>query len=161
MSEFHQRLEIGIVVERRRLASAWASETWLPVAVLPHGGDGEARRLRADEEGEQYLLAPAELVLHRSDAASYRYNLAGERPTLFIALRRADELRPVPWRVLLVTAAPDEAQKLMECGEDVVEAVAMPEMVRAWIADFTDRCPADQPFEKRKRKDWRSETERP
>ncbi|MBF0332605.1 MAG: DUF3305 domain-containing protein [Alphaproteobacteria bacterium] len=157
MTLFRDSLTIGVVIERRALANAWASETWQPIGVLPAEPGFETRRLRDDGTIAQWLAGPVELTLHRSDVASYRYNLAGERPGLFVALRRDDEAGPIPWRVLLVTAAPDEAQKLMDCGEDVIEAVPMPDFVRGWIEAFAALCPADEPFEKRQRKNWRGE----
>lgn len=160
MTLFRDSLAIGVVIERRRLANAWASETWQPIAVLPAEPGAGTRLLRDDGSTAQWLAGPAELALHRSDVASYRYNLAGERPGLFVALRREEGARPIPWQVLLVTAAPDEAQKLMESGEDVIEAVPMPDFVRGWIAAFAALCPADEPFEKRQRKDWRGEAGR-
>lgn len=157
---FHVQRQIGIVIERRLLANAWATHTWQPLAIVPEPGTPGGRCLRDDGQRSHYLLSPATLELHRSDAASYRYNLAGEQPALFVALRRDETLTPVPWRVLLVTAAPDEAQKLMDAGDDLIEAVPMPGSLMAWIADFVATCPPDEPFEKRQRVHWRDTEKR-
>ena len=52
----------------------------------------------------------------------------------------------------LVTASPYEAQQYQVGGDEIVEPVAMPEAVIAWVRDFVDRHHVDEPFVKRKRK---------
>lgn len=153
--EFQQSMAVSVVVERRKLVNPWATEAWQVIGVLPKAEEEEVRVIRQDGTGDQFLLGGAELTLHRSDVTSYRYNLAGLEPSLFVALRRDEALAPAPWRVLLVTVAPDEAQKLMDSGDDIVEAVAMPAELRSWAEEFCARFPADEPFEKRRRKNWR------
>jgi Protein of unknown function (DUF3305) len=56
----------------------------------------------------------------------------------------------------LVTASPYEAEGYME-GEDLVEAVPMPQGLLAWVQAFVERHHVDQPFVKRKRKHIKGE----
>ena len=58
----------------------------------------------------------------------------------------------MPYRLFLVTASPWEAHAHQEFGDDLVEAVPMPEPVVAWVQDFVDRHHVDRPFYKRRRK---------
>ena len=149
---------VGIVVERRRLKSAWAEEAWAPVAVLPGApalADGQ--KLREGENWAQLYAGTLALELFRKETASYRHNLeTGAK--LWVALRPSGEA-PLPWRPHLVTAAPDEGQAAMEGGETVVEAVAMPAAIAEWVAAFVAVHHVEEPFHKRQRK--RHEMERP
>lgn len=158
MVTFSENLAIGIVIERRLIDNAWIKEIWQPIAVLPASSETDIKTLRCDGGICQYFMPAPDFTLHRSDVASYRYNLASERPAIFVALRKDESQSPIPWQILLVTAAPDEAQKLMDSGDDLIEAVAMPESIRNFISGFVDKFPPDEPFEKRQRKNWRNET---
>ena len=151
-------MTVGVVIERRALKSAWADEAWLPVAVLP-GDPGlePGAKLRDGEGWAQFYAGSAVIELFRKESASYVYNFERPPPKVYVALRRDDEGR-LPWRVLLVTVAPDEAQAAMEGGEDIVEAVPMPEPVERWVAAFCERHPIDEMFVKRKRKRYDTET---
>lgn len=142
-------LPVGVVVERRDSANPWLAETWRAIDLVlepPHGPAWV--ELRRGDAFEHYLLAAPALELHRSDLASYRYNLGGAEPLAFVVLRK-DEERPV--RVALVTAAPDEAQKWSESGDDLVEGLAMPAPLQTWVQRFCACHPADEPMKKRKR----------
>jgi molybdopterin-guanine dinucleotide biosynthesis protein A len=145
-------LPMAVMVERKdSKANPWVTETWRPLAVVtdpPAGQDWVM--LRQGDGFEHYLAASPELALHRSDLASYRYNLGGADPRLFVVVRRSDGTQP-PVRVMLVTAAPDEAQKWSESGEDQVESLPMPEPVLAWVQAFCASHPPDEPMRKRKR----------
>lgn len=148
-----QTLPLGVVVERRTLDSPWQDAAWRPLAVLPGAPEGEPwRLLRSGEGWEHYLAGILELELHPSDAHSYRQNLLSTEPRVFVGLRADGDVPSRPVRLLMVTVAPDEAQSLTDAGDDTVEGVAMPEMVRAWLGDFVDRHYVEKPFFKRERK---------
>jgi len=55
------------------------------------------------------------------------------------------------YRPVTVTASPYLAEDLLD-GDDIVEALAMPEGLIAWVQAFIDRHHVDEPFVKRKRK---------
>jgi molybdopterin-guanine dinucleotide biosynthesis protein A len=148
---YRDAMPVTVVVERRKLSNPWADETWLPVGVLPgetHGAPG--LKLRDGEDWTQYLAGTLPLELWRKETASYQYNLATGAPQVYVVLRRDDGV--LPWRPLLVTAAPDEAQAAMEGGEDIVEGVPMPPAIRAWVEAFVSAHHVEEPFYKRKRR---------
>ena len=144
--------EVAVVVERRDGATSWVKEVWTPREVIadPPAEAPAWVLLRRQDGGEHYLASGCRLALHRSDLASYRYNLAGNEPRLYVALRPTGEEGP-PVKVALVTAAPDEAQAFSESGDDVVDGVAMPAELRRWIERFCACHPPDEPMRKRKR----------
>jgi molybdopterin-guanine dinucleotide biosynthesis protein A len=144
-------LAMAVVIERRDSSNPWLSQTWRPLEVVAEPPPGPAWILLRQGAGyEDYLAAAPALALHRSDLASYRYNLGGADPRLFVVVRKAED-GDAPVRVMLVTAAPDEAQKWSESGEDVVESVPMPEAVLAWVQLFCASHPPEEPMRKRKR----------
>ena len=53
--------------------------------------------------------------------------------------------------LLLVTASPYDAQDYADNGEDLVEAIPMPEGVKAWVSEFIKLHHEDEVFIKRKR----------
>ena len=143
-----ETLSVSVVIERKDTGHPWQKQSWRPLAVIPGSPAGEPwRLLRRGDGWEHYLAVGQTLALHRSDLASYRYNLAGAQPRLFVALQ-ADPGDP-PIRVMLVTAAADEAEALVENGQ--VEPVPMPEAVEQWIDGFAARHPPDPPMSKRQR----------
>ncbi|MDO8606594.1 MAG: molybdenum cofactor guanylyltransferase MobA [Phaeospirillum sp.] len=146
------RTEVALILERRDSATTWVKESWRPLEVIaePPPSPEPWVMLRQGEGFEHYLVSGVPVELHRSDLASYRYNLGGVDPRLYVVLRRQDDpTRPVG--VVLATAAPDQAQAMSESGEDVVDGLAMPEALRAWVEMFCACHPADEPMRKRKR----------
>lgn len=144
---------VAVVVERRDGATAWVTETWRPLEVVdePPAASPPWAMLRKGEGWEHYLAVAPHLTVHRSDLASYRYNLGGIEPRLYAVLRREDGEGGAPLRVVMVTAAPDEAQKMSESGDDIVDGLTMPPAIRDWVEVFCACHPPDEPMKKRKR----------
>jgi len=91
------------------------------------------------------------LELHRSDAEAYRVSLSMDPPSVFVVLRKDDVGEEHEISVHAVTASAYEAQDYTDSGEEMVEPIAMPDGLIAWIRDFTDTHFKDEPFIKRKR----------
>ncbi|HLO75131.1 MAG TPA: DUF3305 domain-containing protein, partial [Magnetospirillum sp.] len=141
----------AVVIERRDSGNPWLSQSWRPLEVVLDPPPGAPWVLLRRGDGfEHYLAAAPDLALHRSDLASYRYNLGGTDPRLFVVVRKAED-GDAPVRVVLVTAAPDEAQKWSESGEDQVESLPLPAPVLDWVQIFCASHPPDEPMRKRKR----------
>ncbi|MGA2892721.1 MAG: DUF3305 domain-containing protein [Xanthobacteraceae bacterium] len=144
------RLQVGVVAERRKAASAWAVYVWRPVAVLPGAPDvAQWTALDGNAECMNFYVGPADVELHRTDAAGYRDNLSTGTPLLWVVLR-ATGGEP-PYRVITVTAAPGEGEAFTESGTDLVDAVPMPEPMRAAIAQFIAQHYVEHQFIKRQR----------
>ncbi|MCS6780402.1 MAG: DUF3305 domain-containing protein [Geminicoccaceae bacterium] len=153
MSERRAVLELGVVVEKRRATTRWADWLWRPIAVVPGiGSTGDWRLLVEGEGWSRWLAGTLPLELHHKETADYRLALSATPPQLYVVLRRNEAEPDRPWRPFLLTASPFEAQIYAEPGEDLVEAVPMPEPVIAFVQDFVDRHHRDEPFLKRRRK---------
>lgn len=153
------RIPIGIVVERRPAKSKWISHVWKAVAVLPGAGAVEDWKL-LDQDGEvqRFHIATLSLELHRKETESYRVNLSNQVPSVYVVLRTPDGAdddpdEPEIWAVR-ATASPFEAQDFLDCGDDLVEPVPMPDGMIAWVREFVDRHHLEEPFKKRKRKNY-------
>jgi len=144
------RIPVGVVVERRKANSPWADLLWRPVAVLAGLPDTAAwTPLAHDGDTVTYYAGASKIELHRSEADNYRRNLATEAPSIWVALQ-ATGGEP-PYEIAAVTADPAEGEGLTEPGQAIVEAVVMPEPVRAAVAAFLTQCPVGETFVKRER----------
>lgn len=141
---------VAVTVERRDGASEWVRESWRPLEALAEAPETPWTLLRRGDGWEHYLAAGIPLVLHRSDLASYRYNLSSEEPRLYVVLRPTGEAEQ-PVKVMMATLAPDEAQAMSETGEDMVDGVALTPAIRLWAWAFCASHPPDEPMKKRKR----------
>jgi hypothetical protein len=140
-----QRIEIGVVIGRKALKSVWADYAWEACAVLPVApplapGTPLGRAL--------FYAGPFEVTLHSGATAHYRDNLESGRPSLWVAITPLDA---AACRVTAVTADPYEGEALTEAFDSTVDAVAMPDPVRAAIAAFVAAFHVERPFFKRTR----------
>ena len=147
MSE--DRIEVGVLIVRRKLKGPWADHAWLPYAVLPAAPDTRpGTKLSAGDGEDIYYAGPFELSLHAGETAHYRDNLISGQPCLWVALQpvAGDE-----YEIATVTADPYEGESLTQGNGEVVEAVPMPPDVRDTIAAFVEAFHVERPFVKRKR----------
>jgi Protein of unknown function (DUF3305) len=92
----------------------------------------------------QVFVGHSDLVLHATEASSYRSNLEQTSPLVYIVLQVLDsapqDALPL---VHLVTAAPEEAECYFESDPDRVDAVAMPgelvDLLEAFVAEHEVR----------------------
>ncbi len=150
---------VGVVVERRPAKSRWVDHVWRAVAVLDGAADAPPfTRLAVLADGtERYFAGNAEVTLHRTETEPYQVNLTGDR-VLYIAFHPdAVGGRPALHKV---TASPQEAADLLESNEELVEVVAMPGSIQAWVQSFCALHHMEEPFQKRKRKKAELEEEK-
>ncbi|MCW3474159.1 DUF3305 domain-containing protein [Limobrevibacterium gyesilva] len=144
---------VGVVLERRKVASPWIDHVWLPVAVLPAAPDlAPLTWLGATDTGERFFAGGFEMDLHRTDTATYRDNLASGAPRIWVAARPPGNDGPPA--VVGVTPDPAEGEALTEAGNDIVEAVPMPPEIEAVLIRFIADHHVERPFVKRKRDRW-------
>jgi hypothetical protein len=144
------RIPVGVVVERRKAISSWADVLWRPVAVLAGLPDAAPwTPLGVAGEAATFYAGAAEVELYRSETDNYRRNLASGAPSIWVALH-ATGGEP-PFEIAAVTADPAEGEGLSEPGQAIIEAVAMPEPLRAAIAAFVAEHAAEPVFHKRTR----------
>ncbi len=142
---------VSVMVERRPAASQWVDWIWAPSEIL----EGEAAaepftRLGETADGvDRFFAGSVELVLHRKETEAYRINLAGDR--VLYAVLLADDEAGTPWMLHAVTASPYEAQDHLDSGDEIVEALPMPQAIAELIEAFCAFHHRAEPFIKRKR----------
>lgn len=143
-------MPVGIVLRRTPGVTRWAAWVWKAVDVLPGAGQADWRVLREDRDATFVHAATPTLELHGADTEAYLHGLTAVTPSLYAVLREADD-HARPLEVVLLTASPYEAQDYADNGEDIVEKIAMPPAIQAWVSDFVDAHHQDEVFKKRKR----------
>lgn len=144
------RIPVGVIVERRKAASQWIDFVWRPAAVL--AGAPEAKPwtlLNSQDEAATFYAGAAEIALYRSETSNYRDNLASGTPSLWITLRPTGT--EPPYEILRVTADPSEGEAFTEAGNDLVDAVPMPDAIRELLAEFVAQHHVEREFYKRRR----------
>lgn len=148
-----ETMRLGVVVERRDMENPWQDYAWLPVAVIPGAPDlDQWKVVNRGKDWIHYHAATLTLELHRKEAEAYIYNLASRPPVIYVILRHDDEAGEHEVEPFAVTASPSESQDFLDAGDDIVEAVAMPEVVISLVQAFVDAHPAPEPHRKRRRK---------
>jgi hypothetical protein len=144
------RIPVGVVVERRKAMSRWVDFVWQPVAILCGWPDTAPWTvLSTSEDHATYYAGPAEIELYRTETEFYRDNLESAAPSLWVALRPTG-VEP-PYSIAAVTADPAEGESFTQAGNDLVDAVPMPQVVREVVAAFVAEHHLERSFEKRKR----------
>jgi hypothetical protein len=155
----HARIPVGVVVERRKAASAWVDAVWRAVAVL--GGVPDAAPwtvIAAGEDVTTFYVGATEIELYRTEAEHYRSNLDSEEPSLWVALRPTGTVPP--YALFAVTADPAEGESFTQAGSDVVDVVPMPAAVREIVEAFVAQHHVVEPHYRRTRMDARDDTQR-
>lgn len=151
-------IQVGVVIAREDIDSQWEDHTWRPVGVLPGAPDvDDWTELRRGEGWVHYHAQTVPLELHRKETDSYKYNLDGREPVLYVVLSDEDEESEFPYEVHLVTASPYEAADYLDSGEQIVEPVRMPEPIFAFVSEFVDEHHVEEKFKKRKRSEVKLE----
>lgn len=153
---FSEDRTIGIVIERRKLANPWQEFGWNTVAVVvdPPESLDFGRLLERGEGWARFYAGLLPIELHRRHTASYRDNMMTGRPQIYVVLRKSPDADELAYHPVLATIAPDEAQIYLDTGEDLVDTVAMPEPVQAWVDRFIDAHHVEAPVYKRQRKPY-------
>lgn len=144
-----ERLDVGVLIARRKLKGPWADHAWLPHAILPAVPEAHpGTRLHGSDEEDVYYGGPFAISLHPSETAHYRDNLTSGRPSLWVALH---PIAGDDYEIATVTADPYEGEALTQGNGEIVEAVPMPPEIQTKVAAFFDAHHVERPFFKRKR----------
>lgn len=152
-----QSIPLGVVIRRSPGVTRWAKWAWRAVGILPGAGPADWAVLRSEDGVSEFHAATLPLELYVSDTEAYAHELQTRQPSVYVVLSPDISSRDIPWKVTLVTASPFEGQDYCDSAEVLVEKVAMPEGMQAWVADFVTRHHEEDAFVKRKRRDWRDE----
>ena len=143
-------IPVGVVVERRKAKSQWVDFVWRPVAVLP--GVPETApwtALDGDADCTNFYAGAGEIELYRSETDGLSRQSGHGRGTV-VGGAAADRSRAA-LRHRRGHGRSGRRRSLTEAADDLVDAVPMPEPVRAAIADFIAEHHVEHEFVKRKR----------
>lgn len=145
-----ERRPVGVVVERRPSSNRWEPWVWRAVGVLPGAPETPPWTVLGEAGGvTTYYAGTAELVLYEKETETYKPNVEGETPSVYVVLRKAETVSG--FELLLATVDVGEAQAHADSGDDLLEAVPMPDPVRSWVAGFVATHHVERAFYKRKR----------
>ena len=144
-------MPLGVVIRRTPAVTRWAKWTWTAVGVLPGAPRRDWHELRREGDAVEFHAATVELELWRTETEAYLSELSTRVPSVYVVLREAGPEAEHEVEVLLVTASPYEAQDYADSGEEIVEQVAMPEGLKAWISQFIRTHHEEEVFVKRRR----------
>ncbi len=147
----YQTLPIGVVLRRAPGVTRWVPWIWTASAILPGAGPADWRELRREGNVVEYHAATLSMELHGAETEAYLHGLSAEVPCLYVVMRDIDAEIDCPLEVLLVTASPYEAQDYTDSGEEIVEKVAMPDGLIAFVREFIEAFHQDEVFVKRRR----------
>ena len=144
------RFPVGVIVERRPAKSRWQSHVWRVVEVLPGRPATPPWTVLAEAEGiTRFFAGSTDLVVYSKETEALVHNLGAKMPAVWVVLRPHDAAPGL--KLLMATVDAGEAQAHADTGDDLVEMVAMPDTVRAWLAPFVAAHHVDRPKYKRKR----------
>jgi len=150
-----EKVPLCVILARKNIQSQWSDYVWEPVAVVLDAPQGVNGKIAEEGDGwTHYFMECDPLELHRKDAPAYLESLRQDNEgSLWVVLGEEDDVEaPLPYYVQLVTASAYEAQDYLDSGELIVEVVEMPELLKAFVADYVTRCPPEEKFIKRKQK---------
>jgi len=144
-------IPVGVVIARERIDHQWQDFIWRAVGLLPGAPEiSQWRELRSSDDWTQYHAATLPLQLFRSDTQAYIDNLGNREPVIYVVIREEEQDSENPIEVHLVTASPYEAQDYMDSGDDIVDAIEMPDEIFEWVKIFVDEHHKETKFKKRK-----------
>ena len=147
-----QSMPMGVVLARKPGVTPWVKFSWKAVAVLPGAGPADWTLLSDMDGVQEFHACTLPLELHRTDVEAYKVALSMDPPAVFVVLRPSVDAKAAhDVFVQTVTASAYEAQDYLDSGEEIVEAVPMPDGLVAWVRDFVDVHFREEPFVKRKR----------
>ncbi|MEH6835775.1 MULTISPECIES: DUF3305 domain-containing protein [Falsihalocynthiibacter] len=152
-----QSIPLGVVIRKSPGVTRWAKWAWRAVGVLPGAGPAEWTVLRQEGDVTEFHAGTVPLNLYVSDTEAYVHELQTRAPSIYVVLSPDTTLPDLPWKVMLATASPYEAQDYCDSAEVQVEKIVMPEGMLAWVADFVNSHHEEEAFVKRKRRDWRED----
>lgn len=146
-----ETMPLGLLLERRKIDHPWQEYAWHVYGVLPGArGDANWEMVSQDDKQTVYLAQTMNVELFQRETEGYKNNLESGQPAVFVVLRQGEEAEDHEVEPFLMTACPYEAADYLESGEEIVEAVPMPEGVRIWVENFVRKHHVEQKFKKRK-----------
>lgn len=152
-------IPVGVIVSREDADNPWQDFVWRAAGIVIGADHGDGwRELNREPGAVRYYAGTCDLEVFRKETEAYQVNLNNRQPVVYIVMREAEEENPDrPIEVHLVTVSAYEAQDYLDSGEEIVDTIAMPDTLVAWLQRFIDRHHVDEKFVKRKRSEVRVE----
>ncbi len=143
-----ERIRVGLVMARLPSRNRWQSHYWKPVGLWPVRDDlPEWTPIPGDEQ--HFYAGARDIMLHHGDTAVYKDNLESPAPSVWAVFRRGGTISG--WQLHLVTVDPTEAHAHVDVGDDLVEALPMPQEIAAQLAAFVTLHHVERKHWKRQR----------
>jgi len=149
--QIKETMPLGVLVEKRKIDHPWQEYAWHVFGVLPGArDDADWETVSSDEKQTVYLAKTMSVDLYQRETEGYKNNLESGQPAIFVVLRQGEEEDDREVEPFLITACPYEAADYLESGEEIVEAVPMPDGVHIWVENFVREHHVEQKFKKRR-----------
>jgi hypothetical protein len=150
MTPDSEAIGVAVLVERRPANSPWQDWSWRAVAVLAEAPAAAPWTLLRESAGVALFLAgTARVELHPTDAENYAHNLAAAEPLVWVVLRPAEVAPGLALHVVTVDAG--EAHHYADVGNDLLEALPLPDFLGQPLRDFVARHHRPRVQHKRRR----------
>lgn len=147
----HEKLTVGVIVERRKAKSAWQDYVWQPVEVVTVIPPLAPWTVMREEGGAtRFFAGRFTMELFPRETVTYRMNLVDQCPGIYVVLRE-DAAAPHGMALVLASPSPAEAEAYLEGGMAVMDKVPMDDDVRAWLEEYVETFHVEEQFRKRKR----------
>ena len=148
------RFTLAVLFQRTPLANRWIDERWEPIGVEMEadGAPASVVKVADDATGARWRFGGMAAELHRSEAEGYHLNLTASDPKVFVMWRDAEPgVEPAVFPAM-VTVSYNQAARMMDGGEHV-DAVPLPQAIRAWMEPFVAEHYKPEPRRKVRRND--------
>lgn len=154
------RFPVAVIFERTELNNRWVNERWEPIAVIPPvvppmatGPDTPTPvKISAPPASTRWRFDGHAFELHPCEAEGYYLNLVAPDPKAFVMWRMTEDGGDPPVFPVIVTVSYNEAARMLDGGERV-DAVPLPEGIRAWMEPFVAEHYKPEPRKKVRRND--------
>jgi hypothetical protein len=149
-----ERLDIGIIMERRAVEHRWIDHEWVCVGAEPSPpAVSDWTRLDSAEGWVRYHACVRTLELHRRETEDYLANMESRQPAVYVVSRPNEDsaTSAAPLLIPLATVSVFQAELHVDNSEDTVHRIAMPGPIAAWIWNFLAMHHQARPFVKRQR----------
>jgi hypothetical protein len=158
------RFPVAVIFERTAIENRWVSERWAPFAVEPPAfppselpsGPQPPVKISETAARTEWRFDGFVLELHRSESEGYYLNLAAPEPKAFVMWRMSEEGGDPPVFPVIVTVSYNEAARMLDGGERV-DAVPLPDGMRAWMEPFIAEHYKPEPKKRVRRNDPHAE----
>ena len=142
--------KLAVLAQSRPPVTHWGGRVVRPMAVFADVPVTAPGTKVSEVDGvETWYLGACDVTLHSGDTEYYRHNLTSGRPSVWVAVPEASDGARA--KVQLVTVDPYEGEGLASDVGLMVEALPMPDAVRARLEAFIAAHHVEVPFKKRKR----------